>query len=286
MHVTDPGQGPHKPPAAKPKQDDKPKGADKADKGQGPQTARAAARQELKAAFEKADKNHDGLVKGKEMKALTDKLPDLNGDGKFDWDEGLKSLTFKGRDINQDGKLSGSELKGLDATKYQVGEDGELDTQEYLGGKQADRQAFRAQKIEGEFAKLDVNDDGKLSGTELKGIKDAEQYGEDGVDAEEFKKVKSAQWREQRDALLEKDFDKADKNNDGKLTGNEIGDYKGYDDTETDDGVGEISREEFDKGWKAERQARFEDRLLNGAPPPEKKDDKEKAKAGAGNDQK
>lgn len=245
--------------------------AKKAEAKEGPDNARELLRKDFKA----ADKDGDGKVSKDELKSkagqrFEKQVLDQNNDGEFSWKESLKSLNFAGRDLNGDGELTGIETKGLDATKYAAGEDGKLTAEDYVQGRKAEsrerRDAFEAKA----FKKLDQNQDGVLSGTELKGLKGKE--GEDGrMDLAEYQAAKKEERIAARQARVDAKFAKLDKNQDGVLSGNEITDkIKGYDQPGTvpvgppSPADGKITKEEFLAGWRASEKARHQDHLVNG----------------------
>lgn len=113
------------------------------------------------------------------------------------------------------------------------------------GGARADEEAkFRAAD-EAEFDKMDITDDGWLSGTEKRGY---EKYDMDGDG--EITKAEFLSGREQ-ERIAERDFMLKDINNDGYLSGNEIpADIRKYD----KDGNGRVTKEEYVQGRLGERQ--------------------------------
>lgn len=109
------------------------------------------------------------------------------------------------------------------------------------------------------FKEKDLNKDGVLTGSELKGVKKFDSNQDKSISKDEFLAGKKAQTKELHDKLREKAFDKVDTNDDGILTGNEKAKLKQFD----KDGNGEISKEEFQAGrseaWRAKVDKKFDD---------------------------
>lgn len=109
------------------------------------------------------------------------------------------------------------------------------------------------------FKEKDLNKDGVLTGSELKGVKKFDGNGDKSISKDEFLAGRKAQTKELNEKAREKAFDKVDTNNDGILTGNEKAKLKKFD----KDGNGEISKEEFQAGrseaWRAKVDKKFDD---------------------------
>ncbi|MEB3236735.1 MAG: hypothetical protein VKO64_03810 [Candidatus Sericytochromatia bacterium] len=133
------------------------------------------------ASFEKRDINRDGVLTGTEKLGL-DKF-DGNKDGKITKEEFLEgnkaelssilgrirerqNPQFSARDINADGILSGTETKGIE--HYDSDKDGKISKGEFAQGRKADAAAARDKALEVEFAVRDINEDGVLSGNEIR----------------------------------------------------------------------------------------------------------------------
>lgn len=218
---------------------------------------------ELKADFKKADKNHDGKLSGDELKTKAGhEMHDIDGNHDFNFAEGLKSMSFKGRDINHDGKLSGSELNGLDQKDFKVGADGTLDSKAYLAGAGAEAKAHHEAEQKQAFGKADINHDGKLSGSELKGLKNAASFEKDGqLDLAGYQSEQKAERHDAWEARSQANFTKADINHDGKLSGSEL---KGLKDAAKYEKNGELDLDGYRQAGHDEHVAHRDDRLLNG----------------------
>lgn len=230
---------------------------------QGPETPA-----ELKKDFAKADKNHDGKLSGDELNTKAGhEMHDITGDKEFNFSEGLKSMSFKGRDINHDGKLSGSELNGLDTSKYDANHDGSVDAKEYLAGHAAEQAAKHEAEQKKAFNKLDINHDGKLSGTELKGIKDAAKYEKNGeLDLKGYQQAEHDQAKAQHEAKLTKDFNQADINHDGKLSGTELSKLGSY--AAKYEKNGELDKAGYEEARHDQWMAKHEQSVLDGPKAP------------------
>lgn len=109
------------------------------------------------------------------------------------------------------------------------------------------------------FKEKDLNKDGVLTGSELKGVKKFDGNQDQSISKDEFLAGKKAQAQALNEKNREKAFDKVDTNNDGILTGDEKAKLKKFD----KDGNGEISKEEFQAGrseaWRAKVDKKFDD---------------------------
>jgi len=152
--------------------------------------------------FESLDSNEDGVLSGKESAGL--KFLDNDEDGEIsrgEFDQGVAahiqrleqgdSESFAKLDQNEDGRLSGKELRPVAFTD--VDGDGRVTLDEYRDGLRRrraelagrDAKALRATS-EAEFAKLDITEDGRLSGTELAGAAHYDLDGDGRVTRDEF----------------------------------------------------------------------------------------------------
>jgi len=128
--------------------------------------------------FTLRDRNDDGVLTGNEMKGIEAK--DANKDGKItreefragarrevaDLVEMGRKLKFKALDGNEDGVLTGTETTGI--KRFDKDGDGRITQQEYLKGLAAEDQDKKDLSHDAEFKKLDINEDGVLTGTEAR----------------------------------------------------------------------------------------------------------------------
>jgi Ca2+-binding EF-hand superfamily protein len=128
--------------------------------------------------FSLRDINDDGVLTGNEIKGIEWK--DANKDGKITREE-FKSAAraeisdlvemgrkakFKKLDVNKDGVLTGAEAIGLN--RLDKDGDGRVTEQEYLKGLAAEDRDKMDVAHDAEFRKLDINEDGVLTGTEAR----------------------------------------------------------------------------------------------------------------------
>ena len=153
--------------------------------------------------FEKLDTNNDGVLSGTE--AATVRRYDSDGDGEVTKKEYLAGIAgerkkppaidddklFADRDVNDDGILSGKEVRGFE--KYDTDGDGEVSREEFDKGRAADRKLAGGMTKEEhdrlaleQFRKLDVNEDGRLSGKEMKGYEKLDANGDRRISEAEF----------------------------------------------------------------------------------------------------
>jgi len=160
----------------------------------------AALAQTDEATFVKLDINEDGVLSGKEAKSVLQF--DANQDGEVTREEYLAGIAaerkrllsiddnklFTERDGNEDGVLSGTEVLGFE--KYDADGDGEVSRKEFDKGRAADRgvpnkdEQLRLARIQ--FQKLDVNEDGRLSGKEMIGLEKLDSNGDGRITEQEF----------------------------------------------------------------------------------------------------
>ncbi|MEB3205374.1 MAG: hypothetical protein VKP57_11830 [Candidatus Sericytochromatia bacterium] len=151
--------------------------------------------------FTLRDRNNDGVLTGNETKGIESK--DANKDGKItreefraatclevaDLVEVGRKLKFKALDGNKDGVLTGAETTGI--KRFDKDGDGRITQQEYLKGLAAEDRDKKELAHDAEFRKLDINEDGVLTGTESRRAAafDADKDGK--VTREEYLKGRS-----------------------------------------------------------------------------------------------
>ena len=148
----------------------------------------AARRLSADATFAKTDLNGDGVLSGKEAKAVAEHF-DGDGDGRIsraEFDAGRAAdrgalaasarrraaeQMFRARDLTEDEALTGTERAGLEGRDADG--DGRITLGEFaaaaeaLGGTLAPHGAQPTAEQLARFASLDENEDGRLSGTEI-----------------------------------------------------------------------------------------------------------------------
>lgn len=158
---------------------------------------------------------------------------------------------FQSLDTNEDGQLSGKEAKPV--LKYDANSDGRVSKAEFLAGRQSERKVDPVVEDDKQFTKLDITEDGFLSGKEKIGYEALDSDGDGEITKAEFMaglaqrraKGQLDAAKGQLDAVnrarAEKLFAVSDANEDGRLSGTEIGPYKDLD----ANGDGMITKEEF-----------------------------------------
>lgn len=221
---------------------------------------------DVKSEFVEQDKNKDGKLAKTEMKLGKTKFVayDKDKDGKVEQAEyraGQRmDRSFKGLDGDHDGKLSTEEMKDLrrhtteDEVKFDADGDGSVDKQEFHAAIREEVRANRDARREQEWKKLTPAEK-----------KDLERYDTDDdgkVELEEFENGKHKDWvhgrEKKRDALFEAAGAK-----DGKLKVEDAKKYRSYDADE--DGI--VTKDEFHKGFMADRKAYWEATRMQGEIP-------------------
>lgn len=168
------------------------------------------------------------------------------------WANPEDEKSFAALDGNQDGRLSGTELTSV--KRFDANDDGRITLEEYLAGRAAERTPEPAVADEALFRERDVNEDGWLSGKEIKGYEafDADKDGE--LTKAEFLAGRAASrpkpqvTREQHIAAASKRFTELDITEDGLLSGTETTTVKAYDANRD----GRITPAEFTQGYLAQ----------------------------------
>lgn len=159
--------------------------------------------------FKARDINQDGVLSGSETKGLDG----YDGDGnqqvtQDEYKAGRAKAAHEARDarlkaafdkfdINKDGELSGTETQKLQG--YDKNNDGKVDADEFKAGRGAEWHAKLDKKFEEVFNKLEVNDDGVLSGTEAAQHQNWDADGDGKITQDEAK----AGWNADRKAAVE-----------------------------------------------------------------------------------
>ncbi|MBM3260761.1 MAG: hypothetical protein FJY99_13645 [Candidatus Sericytochromatia bacterium] len=94
------------------------------------------------------------------------------------------------RDINKDGVLTGTETIGLKG--YDKDGDGRITRAEYLKGREDEARARERRKHDQEFDRIDINDDGVLTGTEARRARDFDADHDGKVTREEYRAGRAA----------------------------------------------------------------------------------------------
>lgn len=164
------------------------------------------------ASFKARDVNKDGELTGAELKGL--KKMDADQSKSISKDEFLagtkaarqaqhaenREQAFNKLDKNDDGILSGNEKAKL--KKFDKDGDGEITKEEHDAGRKEQWRAKMDQKFDDLFEKLDVTDEGVLSGTETKKRKDWDADGDGKITKDEAK----AGWQADRKEAKEKEI--------------------------------------------------------------------------------
>lgn len=215
------------------------------------QRGQAPTRGKSDGSFSNLDRNGDGVLRGKELLVRGGakySARDLDGDGKVTRRESRTSFT--GLDSNKDRFLSSEEAKKL--SRHDADGDGRISAGEFEEGLRADvmraRQAIRRL----EFNQFDDDGDGALTGAEAKEIRGYDGDGDGRITEAEYTQGTREAWRARVDERQEQRFEKADRDGDGKLKGDEATRYADYD----LDRDGRVSRLEFKSGQEAERKGR------------------------------
>lgn len=201
-------------------------------------------------AFKALDANQDGKLAEKELLAkgaAKFASRDANGDGQVTRRE--SRLTFKAMDDNQDGSLAADESRQL--ARYDQNTDGAVSREEFETGQQADRKEARVAIRDHAFDQVDGDKDGMLSAQEARQVKRYDADGDGAITRSEFRAGMGDDWRAKVDQRTERRFDRADKNDDGRLNASESSKYDRYD----VDGNGRVSKLEFQSGQSADRKA-------------------------------
>jgi formylglycine-generating enzyme required for sulfatase activity len=93
-------------------------------------------------------------------------------------------LLFTKLDLTEDGFLSGKEA--VSVAQYDADGNGKITKAEFLAGRKRDRTGHSGQLDEQAFHDLDINEDGRLSGSELKTVSDYDTDGDRRVTKAEF----------------------------------------------------------------------------------------------------
>ena len=159
---------------------------------------------------------------------------------------------FSALDKNEDGVLSGKEA--TDVRPYDLNQDGEVTKDEYLAGIAENRKQLLARDDAELFKEQDSNEDEVLSGKEVVGFTqyDSDQDGE--VSRQEFdagrdadRKAQAGPTPEEMASRAKEKFRELDTNEDGRLSGKEIGSLGSLD----TNGDRRISEKEFVDGLVA-----------------------------------
>lgn len=231
-------------------------------RSKGPQPSKPASRIDRKDkpkadAFKALDANQDGKLSDQELLArgaAKFASRDANGDGQVTRRE--SRLTFKAMDGNQDGSLGADESQQL--ARYDQDADGAVSRNEFETGQQADRGVARRAIRDHAFDQVDGDKDGMLSAQEAKQVERYDADADGTITRAEFRAGMSADWRAKVDQRVDRRFDKADRNGDGRLNASESSQYDRYDLS----GDGRVSKFEFQSGQEADRKARIEGSLL------------------------
>lgn len=152
--------------------------------------------------FGQHDKNQDGVLSGKELEGL--KILDTDNDGELQRQEfmsavkaqrqraaAMVSSIFKERDGNEDGRLSGKECSGFE--ECDKNSDGRIIESELLrglasGDAELKGKSFKEirQIAESRFEKIDITEDGRLTGTEAYCSTHFDQNADSRITKEEF----------------------------------------------------------------------------------------------------
>lgn len=204
----------------------------------------------LDAAFKALDANQDGKLAEQELLAkgaAKFASRDANGDGKVTRREAR--LTFKDLDDDQDGSLAADESRKL--ARHDQNADGAVSREEFETGQRADRAEARRAIRDHAFDQADGDKDGMLSAEEAKRVKRYDADGDGAITRTEFRAGVGADWRAKVDQRIDRRFDRADKNGDGRLNASESSKYDRYD----VNGDGRVSKLEFHSGQEADRKA-------------------------------
>ena len=155
---------------------------------------------------------------------------------------------FREFDQNEDGLLSGTEaryLNSLDSDK-----DGDITPEEFVSELVKHATEDSRNKLEGRFTELDINEDGRLSGTEARGREELDTNQDGRISREEFLAdvkpvVIAPRFRTMSGPELVQEafneFQALDENNDRTLSGEEAAGFENFDGNKD----GQVSLEEF-----------------------------------------
>jgi hypothetical protein len=152
--------------------------------------------------FDIQDSNQDGVLSGRE--AADVKMLDQDGDGEVSRTEFASAATaqreravtmmtglMKERDKNEDGRLSGKEILGIE--DCDANGDGRITEAELVSGYAARDVGLRGKSFveikkiaEDRFDKIDVTEDGRLSGTEAIGSNHFDQNADGRITKDEY----------------------------------------------------------------------------------------------------
>ena len=229
--------------------------------------ARAKAKPiNLKSEYVAADKDHDNALSRSELKLNKKafKEVDRNDDGKASISEyraeARRENSFKGLDKDEDGKLSAGEMKDLrrftseEDNTFDKDGDGDVSREEFIAARKADVRANREARREQDWKKLGAEDKKELARY------DADDDGKISLD--EYHAGRKKDWVDGRTKKMNHLFEAAG-GKDGKLDVTKAKQYKAYD----ADGDGSITKEEFEKGFLADRKAFWNDAYDKGEIP-------------------
>lgn len=152
--------------------------------------------------FDTQDGNQDGVLSGKELEGLKSLDSDQDGEvhrqefmaavkAQHQRAETMVAAIFKERDGNEDGRLSGKEISGFEESDSNG--DGRIMEAELLvrftsrDGELKGKSFKQIRQIaESRFEKIDITEDGRLSGTEAYGSTHFDQNGDSRISKEEF----------------------------------------------------------------------------------------------------
>lgn len=156
---------------------------------------------------------------------------------------GRSTEEFGKLDINQDGRLSGTEISA-ELRPFDADRDGRVTRDEYLAATAKPSK----EAAEKQFQERDINQDGVLSGTEQRGVENADANSDGEVSKQEFlgKSSSAGPSRQTLYAKAEELFTELDVTKDYRLSGTEFKTVAGYD----LDSDGRIYLDEFFEGYE------------------------------------